>query len=479
MSASRGAAVGVLVFASFIDLIDASIVNVALPSMRADLSATPSQLEWIVSAYMLAFAVLLVTGSRLGDIFGRRRVFVAGVVGFTLSSLAAAAAPGAEWLIAARVLQGACAAMMSPQLISSIQVLFRPKERPAVFGVVGGVSGLAAVVGPLLGGWLVTANYFDLAWRLIFAINVPIGVVIVVAALRLVPETTSDRPPRLDWLGVALATAGLFGVTFALVEGRERDWDTAIWALLAGGLLLLAVFGRYQVSRERRDGSALLPMHLFRNRGYTAGLATQALFQGSLAAYVLTFTLYVQNGLGFSAIGAGLTMVPYSVGAILGTSISVPLGTRLGKLVMFVGAVVQAASVAWTIAVIRHLGPTLSGWDLAPALALGGVGLGLLVVPLIDVALATVAPSDAGAASGAYGTIQQVGAALGVAVVGVVFFGAVGTDFSQPSLQHGITTASWVGVIGYGLCALATLLLPSRAAIRASVVERERVLALD
>ncbi|HEY7223667.1 MAG TPA: MFS transporter [Micromonosporaceae bacterium] len=479
MSASRWAAIGVLVFASFIDLIDGSIVNVALPAMRADLPASPAQLEWIVSGYLLAFAVLLVTGGRLGDLFGRRRVFIVGVAGFTLASLAAAVAPGAQPLIATRLAQGAFAAMMSPQLLSSIQVLFRPKERPAVFGLVGAVTGLAAVVGPVLGGWLVTANYFDLSWRAIFAINVPIGVAIIVAAIRLVPETTSDRPPRLDLPGVALATIGIFAVTFALVEGRDRHWAAWIWELLAGGLLTLTLFAVYGVRRERRDGAALLPMHLFRNRGYTAGLATQALFQGSLAAFVLTFTLYVQNGLGFSAIGAGLTMLPFSLGAILGTAVSVPLGTRLGKVIMFVGALAQAASVVWAVAVVRHVGPALSGWDLAPALLLGGIGLGLLVVPLIDVALATVAASDAGAASGAYGTLQQVGAALGVAVVGVVFFGTVGADFSQPTLQHGFTTASWVAVTGYGLCALATLLLPSRTAVRAHAVERERALALD
>jgi EmrB/QacA subfamily drug resistance transporter len=479
MPSSRGAAIGVLVFASFIDLIDASIVNVALPSMRTDLSASAAQLEWIVSSYLLAFAVLLVTGSRLGDIFGRRTVFVAGVAGFTLASLSAALAPGAAALIGARVAQGAFAAMMSPQLLSTIQVLFRPKERPAIFGVVGAVSGLAAVVGPLLGGWLVTANYFDLNWRLIFAINVPIGITIVIAALRVVPNTTSDRPPRLDWTGVALATIGLLAVTFALIEGRERQWAGWIWGMLTGGLLTLASFTAYELRRERRDGAALLPMHLFCNRGYSAGLATQALFQGSMAGFVLTFTLYIQNGLGFTPIRAGLTLVPFSVGAILGTAVSVPLGTKLGKVVMFVGAAAQAAAIAWAVAVIRHLGPALSSWDLAPALVLCGFGLGLLVVPLIDVALATVSTENAGAASGAYGTIQQVGAALGVAVVGVVFFGAVGAEFSQASLEHGITTAAWVSVAGYALCALATLLLPPRVAVRAHVAERERELAMN
>lgn len=474
---ARGPAIVILIFASFMDLIDATIVNVALPSMRDDLPASPAQLEWIVSAYLLAFAVLLVTGSRLGDIYGRRRVFVLGVTGFTVFSLVAAVAPGAGLLIAARVGQGAFAAMMAPQLLSSIQVLYQPKERPAIFGAVGAVSGLAAVIGPLLGGWLVTANYLDLGWRTIFAINVPIGIVIVLAALRYVPNTTSARPPRLDWPGVLLASGGLFLITYALVEGREKDWAGWIWGMLAAGLALLVVFAGYAVRRERRDGAALLPMRLFRDRGYSAGLVTQMLFQGSMAGYVLVLAIYVQNGLGFSAIKAGLTLVPFSVGAFIGTAISVPLGTRLGKIVMVTGALCQAVAIWWAVQVIQSQGPTLTVWDLAAAMALAGVGLGLLVVPLIDVALATVPAHDAGAASGAYGTIQQVGAALGVAIAGVVFFNVVGIDVTQPVLEDGITAASWVGMIGFTLCAAASLLLPSRAAVRAHVQERERELA--
>jgi len=479
MARSRTLAIVILLFASFMDLIDATIVNVALPSMRADLEATPAQLEWIVSSYMLSFAVLLVTGSRLGDIFGRRRVFIVGIAGFTTFSLLATFAPGADVLIAARVGQGAFAAMMAPQLLSTIQVLFQPKERPAIFGLVGAVSGLAAVIGPLVGGWLVTADYFGLGWRMIFLINVPIGLVIIGLALRFVPDTTSARPPRLDWPGVALASAGLFGIAFALVEGREEDWAGWIWATLAGGVLLLGIFARYQVRRERRDGAALLPMHLFRNRGYSAGLVTQLLFQGSMAGYVLVLAIYVQNGLGFSAIKAGLTLLPFSLGAFVGTAISVPLGTRLGKIVMFVGAVCQAVSVWWAVQAIHSHGAALTVWDLAPAMALGGVGLGLLVVPLIDVALATVPQRDAGAASGAYGTIQQVGAALGVAVAGVVFFNVIGVDFSQSALERGMAAASWVAVIGYSLCALATTLLPSRAAVQAHAEQQERALALQ
>jgi len=465
----------VLIFASFMDLIDGTIVNVALPSIRDDLSASPAQLEWIVSAYLLSFSVLLVTGGRLGDIFGRQRVFIAGVTGFTLFSLAAAVAPGAGSLIAARIGQGACAAMMAPQMLSSIQVLYAPRERAPIFGIVGAVMGLAAVIGPILGGWLTTADLFGLGWRTVFAINVPIGIAIVVAALRFVPNTRSPDPLRLDLPGVALATTGLFLVVFPLVDGREQGWPAWIWAMLVAGVAVLAVFARHQWTRERRDGSSLLPMHLFTNRGYSAGLVTQFVFQGSMVGFMLVLTIYLQAGLGFSAIAAGLTLVPYSIGAFAGTSVSVPLGTKLGKVVMFVGAVAQVGATWWAVRVIDAHGAGLTGWHLAPPLALGGFGLGLLVVPLVDVALSTVDPAEAGAASGAYGTLQQCGAAVGVAVVGVVFFHVVGGVFTADRLGDALGTASWVSVLGFTVCAAATLFLPSRAAVRAHA-ERERAL---
>jgi len=465
----RTLATAVLIFAAFMDLIDVTIVNVALPSIRTDLGASPAHLEWVLSAYLLAFAVLLVTGGRLGDIYGRRRVFVTGVAGFTLFSLAAALAPTGGVLVATRAGQGVFAALMVPQLLSSIQVMYRPKERAAVFGAVGAVSGMAAVVGPLLGGWLVTADLWGTGWRSIFAINIPVGIAIAFAALAFVPDSTSDRPLRLDWPGVALATTGLLLLVFPLVQGRERGWPWWIWAMFVASAVVLALFARYQVARERRDGSSLLPMRLFANRGYTAGLIVQSSFQGSMAGLALMVTVYVQTALGFSAMAAGLTFLPFSIGALLGTAVAVPLGVRLGRTIVLAGGLIQAGGAWWLSRIVVRAGPELSGWDLVPAFVVTGIGLALVVVPLVDIALATVPPADAGAASGAYSTMQQTGAALGVAVTGVVFFGTVGTDFSQARLEEALSAGSWVPVIGYLVCAVATLLLPSRAQVRAKV----------
>jgi EmrB/QacA subfamily drug resistance transporter len=475
MTQKRGLAMGVLVFASFMDLLDATIVNVALPSIRDDLGATGAQLEWVVGGYLLAFAVLMITGGRLGDIAGRRRLFVTGVVGFTAASLMACVAPSIGVLLAARVVQGGFAAMMVPQMLSSLQALYAPRERAAMLGVVGGVSGLSAVIGPVLGGWLVSSDAFGMGWRSIFLINLPLGLVLVVLALRWVPETRSEHPLRLDPVGLLLATTGLLGVVYALIEGRQQDWAAWILAVGGSGLVVLSAFVLQQVRRERVTGSALLPMRLFSDRGFSAGLVTQGAFQGSLAGFALVLTVYIQTGLGWSAMHAGLTLLPFSIGAFVGTGISVPLGMKLGKVVMVAGAALQSAATIWVLAVVHGQGDGLSTWDLVPALVVAGIGLGMLVVPLVDVALATVPTSEAGAASGAYGTVQQVGAALGVAVIGTVFFGVVGTSYDVASLRSGLLAACWVVAGGYALSALASLLLPSRHQVHAhqEAVERE------
>lgn len=472
---TRGLAMGVLIFASFMDLLDATIVNVALPSIQTDLDASGSQLEWLVGGYLLAFAVLMITGGRLGDILGRRRLFVAGVIGFTAASALACVAPTIGVLIAARLLQGLGAALMVPQTLSTLQALYAPRERAAMLGLIGAVSGISAVIGPVLGGWLVSSNAFGIGWRSIFLINLPIGLALVALALRYVPDTRSETPLRLDTRGLALATVGVFGIVFMLVEGRAQDWAAWVWAVGALGALALVTFARQQLRRDRETGSALLPMRLFRDRGFSAGLVTQGTFQGALAGFALVFMIYLQAGLHWTAIHAGLTMLPFSLGAFIGTGIAVPLGMKLGKAGMAIGALLQSAGTIWVLLVIRAQGDAITTWDLVPALAISGIGLGMLVVPLVDVALATVPTADAGAASGAYGTIQQTGAALGVAIIGTVFFSVVGTAFDPATLRHAVVVACWVAAGCYAIAALSTTFLPTRAQVHEhqSTVERE------
>jgi EmrB/QacA subfamily drug resistance transporter len=471
----RALATGILIFAAFMDLVDVTIVNVALPSIRNDLHATPAHLEWVLSGYTLTFAVLLITGGRLGDNFGRRTMFLVGVAGFTAASLGACLSGTGDVLVAARVVQGGFAAMMVPQMLSSVQVLYAPRERAAVFGIVGAVSGTAAVIGPLLGGWLITHDAFGIGWRSIFLINIPIGLVLLVLAGLFVPNTASESAKRVDLPGVVLASSGLFLLVFPLIEGHSQGWSLRIWLLLAASVIVLAVFVAFERRTERLTGSSLLPMHLFANRGFSAGLVTQGVFQGSLAGFSLVTIIYVQSGLGFSAFDAGLMLLPFSLGAFVGTGVSVPLGLKVGKTVCLVGAGMQAVGVWWAMRLIEHAGNDLTRWSLTPPMLLAGVGLGLLVVPLVDIALATVPETEAGAASGTYGTFQQVGAALGIAVIGSVFFGAV-EAFTPAALRAADVTASWWVVGGFLVCAASTVFLPDRRAVHEHAQARAELL---
>ena len=472
----RGLAIGILLFAAFMDLLDVTIVQVALPSIGADLGATEAQLEWIVSGYMLAFAVGLITGGRLGDLFGRRRVFLIGIAGFTLSSAAAAAAWSGDVLVATRIAQGLFAALMVPQLLASVQALYTPRERAPMYGLIGGVSGLAAVAGPVLGGWLVDADLWGMGWRSVFLINIPVGIVIFVLAARFVPETRSSRPMRLDLVGVALLTAVILAFMVPLVEGQTLGWPAWLWIPVAVGALLLVVFVAYSRRRMRRDGSALLPMPLFADRGFSAGIVTQATFQGALNAFTLPFIIYLQIGLGFDALTAGLNLLAFSLGAMVGTGVVIPLVARLGKVLVTAGSLILGGGVLWVFAVVAETGADFTGWAAVWPMLVSGLGLALLIIPLVDVALATVPVADAGAASGAYSTFQQLGAAAGVAISTTVFFSMIGDDWSREHVLAALQASVWVAVAGFGIAALASLFLPGRAAVQAHL-EQARLLA--
>lgn len=464
---SRFAAVIVLLVALFMDLMDITIVNVALPSIQQDLDASPEHLEWIVSGYLLALAALLITGGRLGDIFGRRRVFLIGVIGFTAASLLAGLATTGAGLVGFRAAQGLFAGVMVPQVLSIIQALFPPRERAAVYGITGAVTGLAAVAGPLVGGALITGDAFGLGWRSIFMINVPLGILLTVCALVFIPETKSTHPLRLDLTGVLLAMTGILALVYPLVEGHALGWPLWTFGVMLLSPVLFAAFVRHQRRRSAVNRAPLLPMELFRDRGFSAGLVIQLTFQAGVASYFLIFTLYLQSGLGFSAWQAGLSVLPFSLGAVVGSGIAVAFTTKLGKFLVTAGATLQAAGVGWSIVVVSTQGDALIIPDFILPMGLAGIGLGPLVVPLLDVALATVPVNDAGSASGALNTFQQVGAALGIAVVGVVFFGTIGTDFSLTSLREAFLSASWVTIIAACFAVFASFFLPRVAAVRA------------
>jgi EmrB/QacA subfamily drug resistance transporter len=475
----RWLAVVVLLFASFMDLLDTTIVNVALPAIEKDLGASSAQLEWIVSGYVLSFAVLLITGGRLGDIVGRKRMFLIGVVGFTLASASCAAATSGDMLVISRLVQGAFGAMMIPQVLSIIQVLFGPKERAGVFGALGAISGLAAVAGPLIGGILVSQNAFDLGWRSVFIINVPVGIALFITAVICIPESRAAVRVRLDVLGVVLISASLFLLVFGLIEGSALDWPLGIWVMLAASPVLLIVFIAYQRWLDHKSGSALVPPSLFASRGYSAGVTTSFAFSASIGGFFLILVLYLQIGLGYSAIEAALATLPFSLGALVGSGVAVPLGARLGKRLILMGALAQVGGYVWMTRIVAAQADALVGGDLIAPMALAGLGLTLLVVPLTDVSLAQTSLANAGAASGVLGTFQQVGSAIGVAVVGVVFFEVVGGQFSPAALRDAFLAGMWVPISALSLAAIATFLLPNVAQVAAHKAEAETALEAE
>ncbi|MGW1506165.1 MFS transporter [Streptomyces mirabilis] len=456
----RTIAITVLVIAQFIDLVDTTITNVALPSIQKDLHATDAHLEWIMAGYLLAFAVLLITGGRMGDIFGRRTMFLIGVAGFGLSSLWASAADTGQVLVTARVIQGAFAGVMVPQVLSSVQVMYKPAERGKIYGLIGAMSALGSVVGLIVGGWMVSADIFGLGWRAVFLVNVPICVLLLVAASVFVPNSRSEHPLKLDLVGVVLAASTVFLVEFPLIDGRMADWAPWIWGMLAAAPVALVLFVLQQRAKMRRDGSALLPMQLFSDPGFSSGLIVQILFWTANGCYILALGYYLQTALAFTPLATGLTIFAMSVGSIVVSPAGDPLAKKFGKYIILVGGLIQAAAFVWAIYSIHDKGKDLSGWDLTLALGISGAGMVLLIVPLLDESLRTVPAASAGAASGAFATFQQVGYSLGVAIGGVVFFNTAGDRPTFDTLNEGVIKALWVTVAAFALAGICALFMP-------------------
>jgi len=443
----RWAALAVVLAAGFMQLVDISIVNVAIPSIQRDLDATYSQIQWVLAGYQLAFAVMLITGGRLGDIYGRKRLFMIGMSGFTLASALCGLAQSPEMLIGSRVLQGLFGAIMFPQILSVIQVTFPPKERAGAFGMFGATIGLATIMGPLVGGLLIEADLFGLQWRPIFLVNVPIGILALAAAARYLIESRAPRALRLDPIGVAIVTAGLLLLVYPLVQGRDLDWPLWTFLSMAAAVPVLVAFAVYERHKKRLDGSPLIDLDLFRQRSFVPGLAVAGIFFMGIPAFFLIFSLWLQIGLGFSALHAGVTGVPFAVGSALASAASVRLAPALGRRVLSAGSLLLVAGMAGLIWTVDHYGGAVHSWQLIPALLVCGLGLGLVIAPLVNVVLAGIRGQDAGAASGVLSTVQQVGGAVGVALIGVIFFGLLGSqavavaDDVIPGLQRDLQAA--------------------------------------
>ncbi|MFI6846657.1 MFS transporter [Kitasatospora sp. NBC_00085] len=459
----RWAALAVILAAEVMDLLDTTIVGVASPAIRRDFGGSDAQIQWISASYTLAFAVLLITGGRLGDLLGRKKLFVAGAAGFTLASVLCAASAGPGTLIAARTVQGLFAALLIPQGLGLIKAMFPPKEMGAAFGLFGPVLGLSSVLGPTLGGYLTDADLFGTGWRMVFLINLPLGLLAALAAVRVLPADRTTRTAgtgRLDPVGVLVLSTAVLLLVYPLVQGRELGWPLWTYLAMAASLPVLRLFTVHQRRVLRRGGTPLIEPSLFAKRAFTSALATGLVFFAALSGLLLTFTLYLQLGLGWSPLHSGLTMIPLSLGIVAGAILSGGfLAPRYGRRVLHAGMAVAAAGTLGLWASVEHWSGGLTSWELTPALAVTGFGLGLIMAPFFDIALAGVEDSETGSASGVLNAQQQLAGSIGVALLGTAFFGWAGSD----GFRH---AAGWTFGLTAGLLALAFLaafLLPRNA----------------
>ncbi|MFG3257884.1 MFS transporter [Streptomyces sp. NPDC048172] len=454
----RWAAAVVMMVAALMDMIDITIVNVALPSIGRDLRAPESALQWLMSAYMLGFAATLIIAGHLGDRYGRKVLFLLGTGGFGLASLACGTAQSPGQLIAARAVQGVAAALVLPQVLGSFRTLFQGKERGAAFGMYGAVAGFASAVGILLGGVLTDADLFGWGWRSIFLINVPVAVATLIAGLLVVPSTRERGTRHPDVLGSLALAAGLIAVVLPLVQGDSWGWPVWGWLCMAAGVLVIVGVAVVE-SRRRGMSTPLLPAQAFRNPAFSVGVAVQLLFAVGLQGFFLIFALWLQAGEGYTPLQAGLVTVAFSAGGFLTAPVASGLAVRFGRLLLVAGALMMTGGFGWLWAAADGASAAHTGaWPLVPGLVLAGAGLGFLVVPLVNVVLSAVPAGLAGGASGIFSTAQQFGGAVGVAVIGSVFFRHTDGGMTD-AFVHAVPWAAGAAAC----CALLCLWLPRTA----------------
>ncbi|MFJ4416444.1 MFS transporter [Streptomyces sp. NPDC088925] len=423
----------VMLVAEIMDLLDASIVNVAGPDLEKSLDAGSAGLQWVIGGYALTLGAGLVLGGRLGDRYGRRRMFLLGLAAFTLSSVLCASAPGIASLIVFRLLQGAAGAMLLPQGLGLLRENFSGPELTKVFAIFGPVLGLGGIVGPVLGGFLIEGDFFGLGWRAVFLVNLPIGLLALIVAARFVPRRPGDRAVRVDLSGAALVVASCALLVLPLNQGQENGWPLWTWLCMAASVLGFALFAVQQRRTAAAGREPLVTPGLLRKPAFSVGLGGIALFFSGLIGTQLVLTLYLQIGRHFTAGEAGLGNLPLAVGTAIGGAVSGAfLADRIGRKVLQLGPLVQllgAAVLWWELDGLGTASFTI--WDIVPGVAVAGAGAGMVIAALFGFVLAAVDDDEIGSASGVLSAVQAVGGSLGIAVFGSVFFDRAATgDFT-------------------------------------------------
>jgi EmrB/QacA subfamily drug resistance transporter len=427
---------GIILFGAFMAILDVFIVTQALPSINTTLGAGSADLELVVSAYSLVYAVFLVTGGRLGDILDRKRIFLFGMTIFTVASGLAGAAPTPIFLIGARALQGLGAALMYPQVLSIIQVTFKGQERALALGLFAAVSGIGAIAGNILGGFLIQFNLGGLSWRPIFLVNVPIGIVGILAGFIVLHPARAEHPPKLDLPGVALISLFLVSLVLPLAEGQATGWPTWTIVLLLFSLPLLAAFAFYEHHRTKNGEDPLVDMRLFKNRSFAIGIPLLILVYFGNSGLFFTLVQFLQTGLGYSPITSGLAFVQINVGFITASLLGSRLARRTGRNVLSIGYGLVILGLAWTLSSVYSYGTSLTIYDLTAPLVIVGLGAGFVFPPLLTAVLSGVQTADTGAASGVVSTSMQVGNTIGISIFGLLFYSYLGNPFSASPLTY-------------------------------------------
>lgn len=459
----RWFALPVLLTGAFLPVLDFNVVNLALPAIRQTLSATSSDLQFVISAYAATYAVFLITGGRLGDWLGRKRMFMLGVAGFTIASVLCGTAWSPAILIAGRSLQGLTATVMAPQVLASIRVLFPASEQGKALGLYGATFGFANIAGQILGGVLVSSHPFGFTWQAIFLVNVPIGLAAFIGSLLFLGDSRADHAHKLDIGGVALLSATLGLLVYPLVEGWEMGWPFWLVAMLVASPVALAAFIRFEKRLMDRGGSPLVDLSLFRERGFAIGVAMALVFYMH-AAFYLMFSVYLQGGLHLTPLDAGLRTLPFGIGYFMASFAAAGVMRRLGPRALTLGFIGQVLGFS---VVIFAVAGALQGW-LEIGLSVAGLGFGILTPSVIKAVISGVDQRHAGLASGIVISTFQIGAALGVAIVGGVFFSILGAGQDLAAYADAFAIALGCNVALLALGGVLSLWLPDdkRAAAR-------------
>lgn len=467
----RWLALPILLIGAFLPVLDFNVVNLALPAIRQDLGASSTEIEFVISAYAATYAVFLITGGRLGDLFGRKRLFMIGVAGFTLTSLLCGIAWSPTVLIAGRILQGLTATAMAPQVLASIRVLFPAAEQARALAFYGATFGLANICGQVLGGVLISTHPFGLAWQAIFLINLPIGLIALFGSSVVLRDLRAEHAQKLDLGGVGLLSLTLALLVYPLVEGREAGWPAWMIAMLVACPIVLMAFVRFEARLSTRGGDPLVALSLFRNSGFVAGLIMALAFYMQSSFY-LTFAVYLQSGLRKSPIEAGIATLPFAVGYFVSSLFSSTVMQRLGIRALTLGFALEILGFG---AVLLAVDQVLSH-ELEPGLVVAGLGFGIVMPSVIKAVLGGVDQRHAGLASGLVISTLQIGAALGVAIIGGVFYHALGTEQTISAYAHAFALALGCNIALIALAALLSLWLAAHQSAVARAVSAPKPL---